>query len=61
LQDSFAVEPNLSLKNIIAAGQRLEGRTLVRAVKLYLTRRLDVFWEIVKEALIPVGNPGRRW
>jgi len=48
-QDSFAVRPNMSLKGIIAAGQKLEAKTLVRAVKVYLTKRLDVFWGIVKE------------
>jgi len=48
-QDSFAVRPNMSLKEIVAAGQKLEAKTLVRAVKLYLERRLDVFWGVVKE------------
>lgn len=48
-QDSFPVRPNMSLKEIVAAGQNLEALTLVRAVKLYLTKRLDVFWGIVKE------------
>ena len=48
-QASFAVRPNMTLKQIVAAGQKLEGKTLVRAVKLYLDKRLDVFWGIVKE------------
>ena len=48
-QDCFAVRPHMSLKEILAAGQKLEARTLVRAVKLYLDKRLDVFWGIVKE------------
>jgi formyltetrahydrofolate deformylase len=48
-QDSFAVRPNMNFKEIIAAGQKLEAKTLVRAVKLYLDKRLDVFWGIVKE------------
>jgi formyltetrahydrofolate deformylase len=48
-QDSFAVSPSMTLKEIIAAGQKLEARTLVRAVKLYLDKRLDVFWGVVKE------------
>jgi formyltetrahydrofolate deformylase len=48
-QGSFVVKPSMTLKNIIAAGQKLEARTLVRAVKLYLDKRLDVFWGIVKE------------
>ena len=29
--------------------ERLEARTLVRAVKLYLDKRLDVYWGVVKE------------
>jgi formyltetrahydrofolate deformylase len=48
-QDSFAVRPNMTLKEIVAVGQNLEARALVRAVKLYLDKRLDVFWGIVKE------------
>lgn len=48
-QDSFALRPNMSLTGIVAAGQKLEARTLVRAVKLYLEKRLDVFWGVVKE------------
>jgi formyltetrahydrofolate deformylase len=48
-QAGFPVRPNMTLKEIVAAGQRLEARTLVRAVKLYLDKRLDVFWGIVKE------------
>lgn len=48
-QDSFKLRPNMSLKQIIATGQALETRTLIRAVRLYLTRRLDVHWGVVKE------------
>jgi formyltetrahydrofolate deformylase len=48
-QDSFAVRPNMNLKEIIAAGQKLEAKTLVRATKLYLDKRLDVYWGVVKE------------
>lgn len=48
-QGSFAVRSNATLKEIVAKGQKLEARTLVKAVKLYLTKRLDVRWGIVKE------------
>jgi formyltetrahydrofolate deformylase len=48
-QDCFAVSPNMTLKQIVAAGQKLEARTLLKAVKLYLDKRLDVFWGVVKE------------
>jgi formyltetrahydrofolate deformylase len=48
-QGSFAVRPSMTLKDIVAAGQKLEATVLVKAVKLYLTKRLDVYWGIVKE------------
>jgi formyltetrahydrofolate deformylase len=48
-QDCFAVHPRMTLKEIVAAGQRREAATLLKAVKLYLNRRLDVHWGIVKE------------
>jgi formyltetrahydrofolate hydrolase len=40
----------MTLKQIVAAGQRLEARTLVRAVKLYLEKRLDVFWGLLRRS-----------
>ena len=48
-QDCFRVRPSMSLKEIVAEGQRLEASTLVKAVKLYLDNRLDVFWGTVRE------------
>jgi formyltetrahydrofolate deformylase len=48
-QDSVPVNSNATLKEIVAAGQKLEAKTLVKAVKLYLTKKLDVFWGVVKE------------
>jgi formyltetrahydrofolate deformylase len=48
-QGSFAVHPNMSLKEIVAAGQKIEAATLLKAVKLYLEKRLDVYWGVVKE------------
>jgi len=48
-QGSFGVRPNWGLKEIVAAGQRLETEVLLKAVKLYLTKRLDVYWGIVKQ------------
>ncbi len=48
-QDCFAVRPNMALSEIVAKGQRLEAATLLKAVKLYLAKRLDVHWGIVKE------------
>jgi formyltetrahydrofolate deformylase len=48
-QDCFHLRPHTSLKEIIATGQKLEAKTLLKAVKLYLDNRLDVFWGVVKE------------
>jgi formyltetrahydrofolate deformylase len=48
-QDCFHVRPHMTLKEIVAAGQKLEASTLLAAIKLYLTKRLDVFWGVVKE------------
>jgi len=48
-QDCFPLRPGMSLKQIIAEGQKLEATTLLKAVKLYLDKRLDVHWGIVKE------------
>jgi len=48
-QESFRVRPEMSLKEIVVAGQRLETRVLVRAVNLFLRKRLDVYWGIVKQ------------
>lgn len=48
-QGSFPVRPNMSLPEIVRAGQKLEAKVLVKAVKLFLKRRLDVFWGVVKE------------
>lgn len=48
-QGSFNIRSGMSLKEIVAAGQKLEAQVLVRAIKLYLTKRLDVYWGTVKE------------
>lgn len=48
-QDSFPLRAGMSLKEIITTGQKLEAKTLVKAIKLYLTKRLDVYWGTVKE------------
>jgi formyltetrahydrofolate deformylase len=48
-QAAFAIRPDMTLKDIVAAGQRLEARVLVKAVKLYLAKRLDVYWGTVKQ------------
>ncbi|HUB87227.1 MAG TPA: formyltetrahydrofolate deformylase [Verrucomicrobiae bacterium] len=48
-QGSFQIRPRAALKEIISAGQELEAAVLVKAVKLYLGKRLDVYWGVVKE------------
>jgi formyltetrahydrofolate deformylase len=48
-QGSFPVNPNMTMKAIVARGQQLETRVLVKAVRLYLSKRLDVYWGIVKQ------------
>ncbi len=48
-QDCFRVHPGMALKEIVASGQRLEAATLLKAVRLYLEKRLDVYWGVVKE------------
>ena len=44
-----AVRAGMSLREITSAGQQIEAKTLVKAIKLYLTKRLDVYWGTVKE------------
>ncbi|HEU6447078.1 MAG TPA: formyltetrahydrofolate deformylase [Verrucomicrobiae bacterium] len=48
-QGAFAITPGMGLKEIVARGQKLESDVLVKAVKLYLGKRLDVYWGVVKE------------
>lgn len=48
-QAAFPITPGMALKDLVAVGQKLEAKTLVKAVKLYLGKRLDVYWGIVKE------------
>jgi formyltetrahydrofolate deformylase len=48
-QASVAIPASATLKQIVATGQKLESAVLVKAVRLYLTKRLDVYWGVVKE------------
>ncbi len=48
-QESFRIKSGMTLKQIVAAGQQCEAKALLKAVKLYLTKRLDVHWGVVKE------------
>jgi formyltetrahydrofolate deformylase len=48
-QGSFAITPGMDIKDIMAAGQKQEAKVLVKAVKLYLGKHLDVHWGVVRE------------
>jgi len=48
-QARFTIHPEWTLKEIVAAGQKLETKVLIKAVKLYLAKRLDVYWGVVKQ------------
>ena len=46
-QDSFKVDPNHTLEEIKAKGQRLEADTLLKATKVHLENKLEVRWRKV--------------
>jgi formyltetrahydrofolate deformylase len=48
-QASAPIRANATLRDIINTGQKLEAKVLVKAVHLYLAKRLDVYWGVVKQ------------
>ncbi len=48
-QASAPIRSHCTLKDLVVLGQKLEASTLLKGVRLYLTRRLDVHWGVVKE------------
>lgn len=48
-QGSFPIRPGMTLPQIIEAGQKVEAKTLLKAVQRYLSKHLDVYWGTVKE------------
>lgn len=46
-QDSFEVDPNHTLEEIKAKGQKLEADTLLKAIKMHLENKLEVRWRKV--------------
>jgi formyltetrahydrofolate deformylase len=48
-QGSFQIGPGMTLPEIVETGQKLEAQVLLKAVKRYLSRRLDVYWGTVNE------------
>jgi formyltetrahydrofolate deformylase len=47
-QDALKLRPNEELPSIVARGRALEAAVLLKAVRLFLANRLDVFWGRVK-------------
>jgi formyltetrahydrofolate deformylase len=43
-QDAFSVLPSDTLKSIKEKGSELEAKSLVKAIKLYLDDKLEVYW-----------------
>ena len=48
-QDCLRTHPNMTLREIVERGQQIEARVLLKAIKLYLAKRLDVYWGTVKQ------------
>ena len=48
-QGSFTIHPGMTLWEIIETGQKLEAQVLLKAVKRYLSKHLDVYWGTVNE------------
>jgi formyltetrahydrofolate deformylase len=48
-QGSFPIRPGMTLRDIIETGQKLEAQVLLKAIKRYLSKRLDVYWGTVNE------------
>ena len=48
-QAAAPIHANATLREIITTGQKLEAKVLVKAVRLYLNRHLDVYWGVVKQ------------
>jgi len=46
-QAGFPIRPQMRLSDIVKAGQKLEARVLVKAVRLFLANGLDISWGIV--------------
>lgn len=48
-QGSFPIEPEMQLRDVVRAGQAQERVVLLKAIKAYLSKRLDVYWGKVRE------------
>lgn len=54
-QDAFQVSPQDTLETVRQKGDELEAKVLLRAVKLYLEKRLEVYW-----GRVVIKNPHSR-
>ncbi|MCS7063407.1 MAG: formyltetrahydrofolate deformylase [Methylacidiphilales bacterium] len=43
-QEAFTIEPEDSIKDIVAKGQAAESKCLLRAIQIYLDQRYDIHW-----------------
>jgi formyltetrahydrofolate deformylase len=43
-QDVFKISSSMSVSEVVVKGQELEAKTLLKAVKLYLSGKIDVHW-----------------
>ena len=48
-QGSFPIRPGMTLREIVETGQKVEAQILLKAVKRYLSKHLDVYWGTVNE------------
>ncbi|HET7624356.1 MAG TPA: formyltetrahydrofolate deformylase [Verrucomicrobiae bacterium] len=48
-QGSFPIRPGMTLRDIVETGQKLEAKILLKAIKRYLSKHLDVYWGTVNE------------
>lgn len=48
-QGSFPIKPGMTLREIVETGQKVEAQVLLKAVKRYLSKHLDVYWGTVNE------------
>jgi formyltetrahydrofolate deformylase len=48
-QGSFPIRPGMTLRDIVETGQKVEAQVLLKAIKRYLSKHLDVYWGTVNE------------
>ena len=48
-QGSFRIRPGMTLRQIVETGQKLEAQVLLKGLKRYLSKQLDVYWGKVND------------